>query len=234
MVSTQHIVTAYDDELAALDRMIAAMGGQVEQQLSDSVSGLVRADLDMAEKVVRADKAIDQLELDINQQVTQLLALRQPMAADLRAVVASLKIANDLERMGDYSKNIAKRTITVSDASFLPSMSRSIESISRMVEEMIGSVLDAYRRRDSEMARDVIAKDEGVDQLYTSLFREILTYMMEDPRNITVCTHYLFIVKNIERIGDHATNIAEQIYYVAEGVPYEDEPVSESAPNTVI
>jgi len=109
MVSTQHIVTAYDDELAALDRMIAAMGGQVEQQLSDSVSGLVRADLDMAEKVVRADKAIDQLELDINQQVTQLLALRQPMAADLRAVVASLKIANDLERMGDYSKNIAKR-----------------------------------------------------------------------------------------------------------------------------
>jgi phosphate transport system protein len=222
MVTSQHIVSAYDDELSALDRMVAEMGGQVEQLLADSVSGLVRNDLDFAKGVVAADKNIDQLELDINQQATQLLALRQPMAADLRAVVASLKISNDLERMGDYAKNIAKRTITLANASFIPSMSRSIESISRMVEEMIGTVLDAYRKRDADMARDVIAKDEGVDQLYTSLFREILTYMMEDPRNITVCTHYLFIIKNIERIGDHATNIAEQIYYVAEGAPYEE------------
>ncbi len=222
MVNNQHIVTAYDDELATLDRMVAEMGGRVEQLLSEAVSGLVRSDPETAKAVVDEDKNIDQLELDINQQATQLLALRQPMAADLRAVVASLKIANDLERMGDYSKNIAKRTITLSNTSFMPFMSRSIESISRMVEEMIGGVLDAFRKRDSEVACEIIARDENVDQLYTSLFREILTYMMEDPRNITVCTHYLFIIKNIERIGDHATNIAEQIYYVAEGVPYED------------
>ncbi|UTW55392.1 phosphate signaling complex protein PhoU [Kordiimonas sp. SCSIO 12610] len=222
MVTTQHIVTAYDDELEALDRMVAEMGGRVEQLLSDAVSGLIRSDAETAQNVVAEDKNIDQLELDINQQATQLLALRQPMAADLRAVVASLKIANDLERMGDYSKNIAKRTITLSNTSFMPSMSRSIENISRMVGDMISNVLDAYRKRNSELAKDVIAQDESVDQLYTSLFREILTYMMEDPRNITICTHYLFIVKNIERIGDHATNIAEQIYYVAEGAPYEE------------
>lgn len=226
MVTSQHIVSAYDKELAILNRTVAEMGGRVEHLLEDAVASFVRADTEIAEQVIKADKDIDALDIDINKQATQLLALRQPMAADLRAIIASLKISNDLERMGDYVKNISRRTITLSNVSRLPTVTRSIELMAEMVEEMIREVLDAYLKRDAEHAREVILKDENVDQLHTALFREILAFMMEDSENITMCTHFLFIAKNIERIGDHATNIAEQVYYIAEGTPYEEGHVS--------
>ncbi len=221
-MSQSHIVKVYDDELKNLDRLIAEMGGQVEHILSDSVQSLVQYDSTLAKAVVADDKKIDALEIDIDAQATRLLALRQPMAADLRTIIASLRISNDLERMGDHAKNISKRVDTLTQVPLLSPMGKSIERMSKLVETMINQVLNAYIERDVPQALSVIQQDEDVDLLYTSLFREILTYMMEDPRNITACTHFLFIAKNIERIGDHATNIAEQVYYVVEAKQYDD------------
>jgi len=218
----EHIVKSYDTELKHLDRLIAEMGGQVETLLSSAVKSLIEYDEKRAEKVITDDKKVDALEIAIDAQATRLLALRQPMAADLRMIIASLKISNDLERMGDYAKNISKRVKTLTKVPLLSSTGRSIERMSKMVAEMIRLVLDAYFERNVAMALSVIKQDEDVDLLHTSMFREILTYMMEDPRNITACTHFLFIAKNIERVGDHATNIAEQVYYIVEGRQYDD------------
>ena len=212
-----HIMKAYDEELSELKQLIAEMGGRVEVLLADAIRSLITYDAELASSVIAADKMVDALEERVNQQVTRMLALRQPMAADLRDIIAALKISSDLERMGDYAKNISKRTKTLSREPLLSSAGKSVERLGKMVEDMIRSVLDAYLQKDSAKAVAMIEMDEEVDQLHTSMFREILTYMMEDPRNITACTHFLFITKNIERIGDHATNIAEQIYYAAEG-----------------
>ena len=221
-MSQEHIVKIYDEELADLDRLIAEMGDEVESLLSDAVQSLVQYDVVLASEVIARDKRIDALEMEIVAQATRLLALRQPMAADLRTIVACLRLVNDLERMGDYAKNISKRVKTLVKTPVLSAQHASVKRMSKLVEEMIRQVLDAYLQRDAKQAISVIDQDEGVDLLYTSMFRETLTYMMEDPRNISACTHCLFIAKNIERIGDHATNIAEQVYYIVEGKQFEE------------
>lgn len=230
----QHIVKAYDEELATLDQLIAEMAGQVKTLLTESVTSLVKNDDKLAKSVIKADKDIDALQVAIDQQATMLLALRQPMAADLRTIIASLRVSNDLERMGDYAKNISKRTITLSKVPMMKATARSVQRMSNLAGDMISAVLEAWLQRDVELALKVIHSDEEVDLLHTSLFREILTYMMEDPRNITACTHLMFISKNIERVGDHATNIAEQLYFVVEGKSFDEGHTSLDETSTLI
>ena len=192
------------------------MGGLAEAQLASATLAFTRRDSELADKVIASDAQIDELEQELDVAAVNLLALRQPMASDLRAVVAALKIGSDLERIGDYAKNVAKRvkvlcqTPPVQPAYAIPRMAVLVQAI-------IKDTLDAYIGRDSEKAIDVWLRDEEVDEMYTGLFRELLTYMMEDPRNITPCTHLLFIAKNIERMGDHATNVAETVHYMATG-----------------
>lgn len=218
----EHIVKSYDEDLNILNQHIFQMGKSVENLLVDAVTSLTTNNVDLANEVILRDKKIDKMQHEIDQQATKMLALRQPMAADLRAIIAAIRISNDLERMGDYAKNISKRAKTLSQSPFLRAPSRSIGRLSQLVEEMISETMEVYLVRDAERAKAVILRDEDVDELHTAQFREILTYMMEDTRNISALTHYLFITKNIERIGDHATNIAEQIYYVATGKQLED------------
>lgn len=230
----QHIVKAYDEELARLDQLIAEMAGQVKTLLTESVTSLVNNDDKLAKSVIKADKGIDALQVAIDKQATMLLALRQPMAADLRTIIASLRVSNDLERMGDYAKNISKRTITLSKVLMMKATARSVQRMSALTGDMISAVLEAWLQRDVELALKVIHSDEEVDLLHTSLFREILTYMIEDPRNITACTHLMFISKNIERVGDHATNIAEQLYFVVEGKSFDEGHTSLDETSTLI
>ena len=220
-MASEHIVRSYDEELKRLNNRIAEMGGLAEAQLAAGVQALVKRDIKLAERVVATDRQLDQMESDIDTHVVRLLALRQPMAIDLRAIVVSLKIASDLERIGDYAKNIAKRAIALSQSAPAAPI-RGVPRMSRMVESMIHDVLDAYVRRDVDRAVAVWNRDGEVDDAYTGMFRELLTYMMEDPRNITACTHLLFIAKNIERIGDHTTNIAENIYFLVKGQSLDD------------
>jgi len=222
-MDTDHIVKEYDEELKKLDHLVAEMGGLVESQLAASIDALVKFDLDKANTIIKADKKIDQLEIEIDEFAIKLIALRQPMADDLRAIITSLKISNNLERIGDYAKNIAKRSITLSKTTILPGPSGVIRSMSDIVQSMIRNVLDAYVARDAGRADDVRLRDEQVDQLHSGIFRELLTYMMENPRNITTCTHLLFIAKNIERMGDHTTNIAEYVRFMVTGKMPEDE-----------
>jgi len=216
-MESEHIVTAYDKDLKKLDNIIAEMGGLAESQLAEAIEALIRRDAEMADRVAARDSRIDDLETQADWFTMRLLALRQPLAEDLRTVIAALKTASDLERIGDYVRNMCNRTIALTQT---PPMGGATHTISRMgslVQEMIRNVLDAYLARDVKMANDVRLRDQEVDQLHTSLFRELLTYMMEDPRNITACTHLLFIAKNIERIGDHATNIAEHVHLIVLG-----------------
>lgn len=212
-----HIVKAYDEELEDLNRLIVEMGGLVESQLSSAIEVLVKHMPDEAKAVVAQDKKIDEMEEAIDQLATRLLALRQPMGEDLRNIISALKMSNNLERMGDYCKNIAKRTITIAHLPILTKTSASIESMGEMVRLMIRETLDAFIKRDCDIALEVIEKDQQVDQIHTSLFRDILTFMSANPETATSCTHLLFIVKNIERIGDHTTNLAEQIHYSVSG-----------------
>ena len=234
-MTKQHIVHAFDAELTQLENLITEMGGRVEQQLDKSITALIDYNVELAKEVIANDKIIDQLELEIAKRATRIFAIRQPMADDLRAIVAALKISSNLERMGDYAKNISKRTITLSKVPLLSITGKSVRRMGELVAAMIQDVLEAYVTRDADKALVVMAKDEEVDQLHTSLFREILTYMMEDPRNITACTHLLFISKNVERAGDHATNIAEQVYYIKTG-QYVDEarPKADTSPSIVV
>lgn len=231
----EHIVTRYDEDLSHLDGMIAEMGGLAEMQLVNAIDALRHGNSEMAARVIEHDKKIDALETEIETYSVNLIALRQPMADDLRSVIAALKVSGNIERIGDYAKNIAKRTITLAKT---PSIGASVGTISRMgvvVEGMIKNVLDAYVRRDADMANDVRLRDQEVDQIHSSLFRELLTYMMEDPRNIGTCTHLLFIAKNIERIGDHITSIAEQIHFMAHGAPpTDDRPKGDNSAYTVV
>jgi len=215
-VDAQHIVRSYDEELKDLNDTIAEMGGLTEAQIVRAIEALVTRKPELAEAVVEQDEAVDELNHRVDIKATRLLALRQPMALDLRNVVAALKIASDLERIADYASNIARRSIALSDVAPVRPV-HSIPRMSRLVEQMIKDVLDAYVERDAAKAMAVWASDREVDEMYTSLFRELLTYMMEDPRRITPCTHLLFIAKHIERMGDHVTNVAETIHFLVHG-----------------
>lgn len=215
-MNTNHIVTSFDEDLQRLDNIIAEMGGIAEAQIADAIDALVKRDTDKAEAVIERDKRVDDLERELDECATTTLALRQPMADDLRQVISALKTAAILERVGDYAKNIAKRTIALSQTPPV-GPTKTIVRMARLVQGMIKNVLDAYINRDADMALDVRASDEEVDALHTSLFRELLTYMMEDPRVIGAGTHLLFVAKNIERIGDHATNIAKNIHVLVHG-----------------
>ena len=217
MVS-EHIIKSYDEELRRLDNTITQMGGLAETQLATAIEAVIKRDSRLAADVVEADGRVDQLEQDIEGLAVRLLALRQPMAVDLRQIVAALKTASDLERIADYAANVAKRSIVLNQAP-LVKPAFSIPRMGRLGQAMIKDVLDAYVERDADKALLVWARDEELDEMYTSLFRELLTYMIEDPRNITAGTHLLFMAKNLERIGDHATNIAETLYFLVHGTP---------------
>jgi phosphate transport system protein len=213
-----HIVTSYDTDLAALDQTVAEIGGHCENLLTNAFAALERRDPQRAALAAASDKTIDALERRLQDQAITMIARRQPMANDLRHVLTVIKIANDLERIGDLAKNIAKRAIAVAHESPPKSL---LTGLGHMTEHALGQlkdVLDAYAARDAVKAMAVWHDDARIDLLYNSLFREMLTYMMEDPRNIGVCTHLLFGAKNIERIGDHTTNIAENIHYLVHGV----------------
>ena len=234
-MDSEHIVKSYDDELSLLDNLIAEMGGLCEVQLAQAVEAMLKRDVDLASSVIDNDKIIDDLERQVDSQAINLVALRQPMAEDLRMIIATLKIATNLERVGDYAKNIAKRSVTLSQSTHVGSTANTIARMSGLVQNMIKNVLDAYLARDAERADDIRLRDQEVDQIHSSLFRELLTYMMEDPRKITSCTHQLFIAKNVERIGDHITGIAEQVVFVVRGeAPSADRPKSDSASFTVV
>ena len=230
----EHIVKSFDDELNHMETIIAEMGGVAEQQLADAIQALVRRDTDLAQRVIANDVILDRMEMDLDNRAINLLALRQPMAEDLRAVIAGLKTASNLERIGDYAKNVAKRAITLMQSEPVGSASKTISRMADLVQGMIKNVLDSYVERDADKAADVRARDKEVDQLHTSLFRELLTYMMEDPRNITPCTHLLFIAKNIERMGDHATNIAEYVHFIAHGDLPQDERQKDDQTSTTV
>ena len=233
-METEHIVKSFDEELLKLDNMVVEMGGLAESQLTDAISALVRRDAELAGRVVAKDRRIDDIETEIHNFVLRLLATRQPVAVDLRIILASLKISSSLERIGDYAKNIAKRTTPIAKVLAMGGTAQSIARMAAMVQGMIKNVLDAYINRDLDMAADVRARDEEVDQMHTSLFRELLTYMIEDPRNITAATHLVFTAKNVERIGDHATGIAEQVHFMVAGeLPGEMRPKSDNASFTV-
>ena len=217
MVS-EHIIKSYDEELRRLDNAITQMGGLAETQLASAIEAVVKRDSRLAADVVEADTRVDQLEHEIEGMAVRLLALRQPMAVDLRQILSALKTASDLERIADYATNVAKRSIVLNQSPAVKP-AYAIPRMGRLGQAMIKDVLDAYVERDANKALLVWARDEELDEMYTSLFRELLTYMIEDPRNITACTHLLFMAKNIERIGDHATNIAETLYFMVHGTP---------------
>ncbi|RYG04985.1 MAG: phosphate signaling complex protein PhoU [Caulobacteraceae bacterium] len=213
----EHIVKSYEDELNALTADCARMGGLTEAQVGDAIDAVVKRDQGLAQAVVGRDERLDVLEVDIERKAIRLIALRQPMANDLRKTVAAMKIASNLERCGDLAKNIAKRTLVLNEAEPITPLTRSIERMGRLVLGRLKDVLDAYTGSDLDRAVAVWSRDDEVDEHYNSLFRELLTYMMGDPRTITACAHLLFVAKNLERIGDHATNIAEIIHYEITG-----------------
>jgi len=222
MQSGEHIVHSFDDELKALTVTLMRMGGMAETQLASAIDAVAKRDSRLADRVIEADKQVDDLDLQIDSQVTRLFALRQPMAVDLRTVLTGLRMSGDIERIGDYAKNVAKRSIVLSQHPPLPTV-YGIVRMATLVRQRFKEVLDAYAERDVDKAVSVWQRDAEVDELYDSLFRELLTYMMEDPRTITVGTHLLFIAKNLERIGDLATNIAEYIHFMVEGTRIDDE-----------
>ncbi len=220
---TQHIASAFDRDLQAVQAQIMKMGGLVERAILEAADSLDARDEEKAETVREADRAIDALEELINDECARIIALRAPTAIDLRLMLTVLKIAGNLERIGDYSKNMAKRTSILTRMKPIEGATVSLKRMARDVELMLKDALDAYVQRDAELAMDVIHRDRDVDQLYNALFREFLTFMMEDPRNITPCMHLHFIAKNTERMGDHVTAIAEQVVYLVTGeMPDED------------
>ncbi len=218
-----HTTKAFDDDLREISSRVAEMGGIAERLVVESVDALVKRDIVLAQRVVPADAQVDALQREIEEKAILTIARRQPMAVDLREIVSALRIANDLERVGDLAKNTAKRVVALDGDYHAQKQLRGVKHMADMVIERLKQVLDAYGARDAERAMDVWRRDGEVDSMYTSLFRELLTYMMEDPRHITLCIHLLFAAKNIERIGDHATNIAETIYYLVEGEVLTDE-----------
>ncbi|WP_298291266.1 phosphate signaling complex protein PhoU [uncultured Litoreibacter sp.] len=223
MNDTQHIASAFDRDLDNIQALIMKMGGLVETAISDASKALELRDTDMAEIVRKNDKLIDALEEEVATEVARVIAMRSPTAGDLRTVLSVLKISGNLERVGDYAKNLAKRTSVLAEMQAVDGTGASIRRMAKLVSVMLKDALDAYIQRDADLAADVRARDTEVDQMYNALFREFLTHMMEDPRNITACMHLHFIAKNIERMGDHVTSIAEQVIYLVTGeVPDED------------
>jgi phosphate transport system protein len=231
----KHIVTSFDTDLKALDQKIAEMGGLCEELLGNAFNALERRDPKLAAAAIASDLAIDDLERSLQDQAILLIARRQPMANDLRHVMTVIKIAGDLERIGDLAKNIAKRALAIAQE---PSPKSLVTGLRHMTDYALGQLkdtLDAYDTRDADKAMTVWRNDANIDALYNSIFREMLTYMMEDPRNISLCTHLLFGAKNIERIGDHTTNIAENIHYLVHGhVPAEMRPKGDTTSSLVI
>ena len=213
---SEHIVKAFTEQLESLANTVAQMGGLAEAQFANAIEAIAKRDGKLAEAAIGSDERVDRIQQTIEEQALKLLALRQPMAIDLRATLAAIKIANELERIGDLAKNIGKRALVLNREPPI----RLTQSLARMGRQSLAQlkmVLDAYSDRDAEAARNVWRHDEEIDELYNSLFRELLTYMMGDPRTITACAHMLFVAKNLERIGDHATNIAEIIHFELTG-----------------
>jgi phosphate transport system protein len=211
-----HIVKAYDDDLASLKSMLSQMGGLAEEQLAKSIEALVKRDSKLADTVIAGDEKLDAMEIAVEEKAILTIAKRQPMAKDLRNIMVAIRIASDIERIGDLAKNIAKRAHAIYDT-IPPRLTKGLQRMGELSQTQLQQVLNAFASSDAEKAMDVWRHDEDIDALYNSIFRELLTYMMEDPRMIGSCTHLLFATKNIERIGDHATNIAENIYYLVHG-----------------
>jgi phosphate transport system protein len=231
---TPHIVRSYEEELKRLRDMIARMGGLAERQVADSATALIRRDTELAAEVVARDAQLDLLEREVEAFCVRLLALRQPMAADLRLIVTSMKISSDLERIGDYARNGAKRAIVISSQPQFASLN-GFSRLAHLVQENLKGAIDALVNDDLARADEVWNADQPVDDIYNGIFRELLTFMMEDPRNITAATHLLFVAKNLERIGDHATNIAERVHYAISGQILPDErPKSDSSAYAVV
>lgn len=219
----QHIASAFDRDLEGIQAQIMKMGGMVETAISDAARALEMRDVELAETVRRNDKAIDALEEEVAADVARVIAMRSPTAGDLRTVLTVLKISGNLERLGDYAKNLGKRTSVLSEMPAVNGSGGSIRRMAKSVNLMLKDSLDAYIQRDVDLAEDIRQRDAEIDQMYNALFREFLTHMMEDPRNITACMHLHFIAKNLERMGDHVTSIAEQVIYLVTGeLPDED------------
>ena len=214
---SDHIVSSFDNELRQLRNMIAEMGGYAEKSVVDSVDALIKRDITLAQRVIALDGAIDALQRNVEERAILVIAKRQPMALDLREIVSAIRVSSDLERIGDLGKNIAKRVVALNGQMQPAKIFGGFDHMADMVLEQLKQVLDAFAQRNVEEALSVWRSDGAIDAMYTSLFRELLTYMMEDPRNIGFCTHLLFCAKNIERIGDHATNIAETVHYLVTG-----------------
>ena len=218
---SEHIVKSYQTELNRLRQLMTDMGGLVESQMENAVQAVMQRDPAAAARAMQTDPKVDAMEHEAEQFVIRLLALRQPVAQDLRQIVSSLKMTGDLERIGDYAANVAKRSLVLGKFSLTFPLG-GLAQMARLVQENLKMVIDAIGDNDAERALQVWRSDAAIDDLYNTIFRELITYMMEDPRNITPCTHLLFIAKNLERIGDHATNIAETIYYAVKGTPLTD------------
>nr|WP_040615415.1 phosphate signaling complex protein PhoU [Oceanicola granulosus] len=225
----QHIVSAYDRDLETIQALVMKMGGLVEAAILDGVRSLETRDLELAEKVRAGDKAIDALDEQINEEAARCIALRAPVSRDLRVLLSVIRLTGSLERVGDYAKNMAKRTSVLAEMTPITGTDAALRRMAREVQLMLKDVLDAYIQRDADLAEDVRQRDHEIDQMYNALFREFLTFMMENPRNITACMHLHFIAKNVERMGDLVTNMAEQVIYLVTGkVPDEARPKADS------
>ncbi|MDP2062843.1 MAG: phosphate signaling complex protein PhoU [Phaeovulum sp.] len=226
----EHIAAVFDRDLERIQALVMKMGGLAEAALNDAATALEARDGELAERVRAGDAALDALEEEINAECAKVIALRAPTAGDLRTVLTVMKIASALERCGDYAKNLARRSLVLAEMPRVEGAAGSIRRMARQVGLLLRDALDAYARRDAELAREVRARDEEVDQMYGALFREFVTHMMADPRLISPCLHLHFIAKNIERVGDHATSIAEQVIYLVSGaLPGEERPKDEGA-----
>jgi phosphate transport system protein len=219
----EHTLRAYDEELEGLTAELSRMGGLAEVEVGDAIRAIARRDIALAQAVIGRDARLDEIEVEIERRAIRLIALRQPVADDLRRTVAALKISMNLERCGDLAKNIAKRALVIAESDPITPLTRSIERMGELVSARLKDVLDAFAARDVDRAKAVWQRDQEVDEHYDSIFRELLTYMMADPRMITSCAHLLFVAKNLERIGDHATNIAELIQYEVTGESVTDQ-----------
>jgi phosphate transport system protein len=220
---TDHIVRSFDQELSLLRQRIVEMGGFAEKILSEATEALVKRNTRLAQDAIMADRSLDQLQREVEDRAILIIAKRQPMATDLREIISAFRLAGDIERIGDLAKNIAKRVLAINGQYPPQKVLLGASHLAGLVQSQLKDVFDSYAQENIELARRVWSRDDEVDALYTSLFRELLTYMMEDPRNITFCTHLLFCAKNIERIGDHATNIAETVHFLVSGEPLPSE-----------
>jgi phosphate transport system protein len=217
MMVSEHTARVFDSDLIELTQLVARMGGLAQKQIVDAIDALAKRNVALAREVISADVSVDDLQRQIEQRAVETIALRQPMAIDLRALVAMLRIANDLERIGDLAKNIGKRVIAISGEHSQRTLMSGLRQMAALVLTQLTAVLDSFVDRNADQALEVWLGDKEVDALYVSLFRELLTYIMEDPGSMSMCIHHLFCAKNIERIGDHATNIAEAVHYMVAG-----------------